>query len=38
MYIGKGKFIHSTTHDHPVVQISLSKTSLGRCCWWPAAE
>ena len=25
MYIGKGKFIHSTTHDHPVVQISRLK-------------
>jgi SH3-like domain-containing protein len=22
MYIGNGEFIHSTTHDHPVVQIS----------------
>lgn len=22
MYIGNGKFIHATTHDHPVVQIS----------------
>jgi cell wall-associated NlpC family hydrolase len=22
MYIGKGQFIHATTHDHPVIQIS----------------
>jgi cell wall-associated NlpC family hydrolase len=22
MYIGGGEFIHATTHDHPVVQIS----------------
>jgi cell wall-associated NlpC family hydrolase len=22
MYIGNGEFIHDTTHDHPVVQIS----------------
>jgi cell wall-associated NlpC family hydrolase len=22
MYIGNGEFIHATTHDHPVVQIS----------------
>ena len=25
MYIGKGKFIHATTHEHPVVQISKLK-------------
>jgi cell wall-associated NlpC family hydrolase len=23
MYIGNGKFIHDTTHDHPGVQISV---------------
>jgi cell wall-associated NlpC family hydrolase len=22
MYIGEGQFIHATTHEHPVVQIS----------------
>jgi cell wall-associated NlpC family hydrolase len=22
MYIGNGEFIHDTTHDHPMVQIS----------------
>jgi cell wall-associated NlpC family hydrolase len=22
MYIGNGEFIHDTTHDHPLVQIS----------------
>jgi len=22
MYIGRGKFIHATTHQHPVIQIS----------------
>jgi cell wall-associated NlpC family hydrolase len=22
MYIGRGKFIHDTTHEHPGVQIS----------------
>ena len=25
MYIGKGRFIHATTHEHPVVQISKLK-------------